>query len=217
MRNLKTFLSGGLLAAVALFSSACSAADTGSSGTFQAGKDYTEVPSPQKPADPKRITVEEFFWYGCPHCFSLDPAAEQWRASKAADVDFVRVPNTLGRPEGEVHSRAFYIASTLGILDKTHKPLFDAIHVQHQPMSDLASIRALYVAAAGIKPADFDGVASSFVVDSGMRRAEALARTYVIRSVPNVIVGGRYVVASQPNTFKIVDFLIDKIRKERGN
>jgi len=116
-----------------------------------------------------------------------------------------------------VHSRAFYIASTLGILDKTHKPLFDAIHVQHQPMSDLASIRALYVAAAGIKPADFDGVASSFVVDSGMRRAEALARTYVIRSVPNVIVGGRYVVASQPNTFKIVDFLIDKIRKERGN
>lgn len=214
MRNLKTLVTGGLLAVVALFSAACSAAD---SGGFQAGRDYTEVPSPQKPADPKRITVEEFFWYGCPHCYSLDPAVEQWRASKPADVDFTRVPNTLGRPEGEVHSRAFFIASTLGILDKTHKPLFDAIHVQHQPMSDLASIRTLYVAVAGIKPADFDGVASSFVVDSGMRRAESLARTYVIRSVPNLIVGGRYVVASQPNTFKVVDFLIDKIRKERGN
>ena len=217
MRNLKTFLSGGLLAVAALFSSACSAADSGSGGSFQAGKDYTEVPSAQKPADPKRITVEEFFWYGCPHCFALEPQVEQWRATKAADVDFSRVPNTLGRPEGEVHSRAYYIASTLGILDKTHKPLFDAIHVQHQPMNSLESIRALYVATAGIKPADFDGVASSFVVDSGMRRAEALARTYVIRSVPNVIVGGRYVVASQPNTFKVVDYLIDKIRKERGN
>ena len=217
MRNLKTFLSGGLLAVAALFSSACSAADTGSSGAFQAGKDYTEVPSAQKPADPKRITVEEFFWYGCPHCFALEPQVEQWSATKSADVDFSRVPNTLGRPEGEVHSRAFYIASTLGILDKTHKPLFEAIHVQHQSMNDLASIRALYVATAGIKPSDFDGVASSFVVDSGMRRAEALARTYVIRSVPNVIVGGRYVVASQPNTFKVVDYLIDKIRKERGN
>jgi len=214
MRNLKTLVTGGLLAVVALFSAACSAAD---SGGFQVGRDYTEVPSPQKPADPKRITVEEFFWYGCPHCFTLDPAVDQWRATKPADVDFVRVPNTLGRPDGEVHSRAFYIASTLGILDKTHKPLFDAIHVQHQPMADLASIRALYVAVAGIKPADFDGVASSFVVDSGMRRAESLARTYVIRSVPNLIVGGRYVVASQPNTFKVVDFLIDKLRKERGN
>ena len=217
MRNLKTLLSGGLLAVAALFSSACSAADTGSSGAFQAGKDYTEVPSAQKPADPKRITVEEFFWYGCSHCFALDPAVEQWRATKAADVDFSRVPNTLGRPEGEVHSRAYYVAQTLGILDKTHKPLFDTIHVQHLPMNDLAAIRALYVATAGIKASDFDGVASSFVVDSGMRRAEALARTYVIRSVPNVIVGGRYLVASQPNTFKVVDYLIDKIRKERGN
>lgn len=217
MRNLKTLVAGGLLAVTALFSAACSAADTGSSGGFQAGRDYTEVPSPPKPADPKRITVEEFFWYGCPHCFSLDPAVEQWRASKPADVDFTRVPNTLGRPEGEVHSRAFYIAQTLGILDKTHKPLFEAIHVQHQPMNSLEAIRELYVAVAGIKPVDFDGIAGSFVVDSGMRRAESLARTYVIRSVPNVVVGGRYVVASQPNTFKIVDFLIDKVRKERGN
>ena len=84
MRNLKTLVAGGLLAVTALFSAACSDADTGSGG-FQAGRDYTEVPSPPTPADPKRITVEEFFWYGCPHCFSLDPAVEQWRASKPAE------------------------------------------------------------------------------------------------------------------------------------
>ena len=216
MRKLKTLITGGLLAVAALFGSACSAADSGSAA-FQAGKDYVELSAVQKPADPKRITVEEFFWYGCPHCYTLDPAVEQWRATKPGDVDFTRVPNTLGRPEGEVHSRAYYIASTLGILDKTHKPLFDAIHVQRQSMTDLGSIRALYVAAAGIKPADFDGVASSFVVDSGMRRAEAQARSHLIRSVPSIIVGGQYQVGAQANAFKIVDFLIEKIRKERGN
>ena len=215
MRTLKTLVAGSLLAIASLFGSACSAADTGSA-SFQPGRDYTEVPNVQKPADPKRITVEEFFWYGCPHCYVLDPALDTWLKDKPADVDFSRVPNTLGRPEGEVHSRAFYIAQTLGILDKTHKPLFDAIHVQHQSMTSLDAIRALYVAAAGIKPADFDGVANSFVVDSGMRRAEAQARTYVIRSVPNLIVGGQYSVPSSANTFKVVDFLIDKIRKDRN-
>ncbi|HET7797725.1 MAG TPA: thiol:disulfide interchange protein DsbA/DsbL [Nevskia sp.] len=214
MRSLKTFFAGGLIAAFALFSAACSAADTG--GGYQLGKDYAELPSPQKPADPKRITVEEFFWYGCPHCFSLEPSVEKWKPTKAGDIDFIQIPNTLGRPEGEVHARAFYIAQTLGILGKTHSALFNAIHEQHQPMSSLESIRTLYVAAAGIKPADFDGVASSFVVDSGMRRADALARTYLIRSVPSLIVGGRYVVSGSPDAFKVVDFLANKIRKERN-
>lgn len=217
MRTLKNFVAGGLLATLALFSVACSAADSATSaGDFQAGKDYTEVPAAQKPADPKRITVEEFFWYGCSHCFALEPTVESWLKTKPADVDFIRVPNTLGRPEGEVHARAFYIAQTLGILDKTHKPLFEAIHVQHQPMSSLEAIRELYVAVAGIKPADFDGIAASFVVDSGLRRGEAQARTYVIRSVPILIVGGTYAVPGSPTAFKTVDFLIAKLRKSRS-
>ncbi len=214
MRTFKNFLAGGLLTALALFSAACGAADN---AAIQSGRDYSEVPSPQKPADPKRITVEEFFWYGCPHCYALEPTVGTWLKTKPADVDFVRVPNTLGRPEGEVHSRAFYIAQTLGILDKTHKPLFDAIHAQHQPMNTLDAIKELYVAVAGIKPADFDGIASSFVVDSGMRRAESLARTYMIRSVPILIVGGQYAVPGSPVATKTVDFLIDKIRKDRNN
>lgn len=216
MRTFKTFVATGLLAVVSLFSAACGAAG-GPGAEYQAGRDYAELPNVQKPSDPKRISVEEFFWYGCPHCYTLDPAVESWLKTKPADVDFARVPNTLGRPEGEVHSRAFYIAQTLGILDKTHKPLFEAIQVQRQPMSTLDSIRALYVAAAGIKPADFDGVATSFVVDSGMRRAEAQARSYLIRSVPTVVVGGQYAVPSSATTFHVVDHLIEKIRKDRGN
>ena len=79
----------------------------------------------------------------------------------------------------------------------------------------MESIRDLYVATAGIKPADFDGVVNSFVVDYGMNKGEALSRTYLIRSVPNLIVGGKYSVSAGPNATKIVDYLIDKIRKDR--
>lgn len=210
LRSLKGLARGGLLVAVALFAGTASAAEP-----YELGKEYKEVRQVIAPANAKRITVEEFFWYGCPHCFHLEPEVAAWLPKKPADVDFTRVPNTLGRPEGEVHSRAFYIAQTLGIGDKVHRPLFDAIHVQHYPMSSLDSIRALFVEVAGIKPADFDGVASSFVVDSGMRRAEQASQTYGITGVPAIVIGGKYTVSAQQDTFKVVDYVIEKVRKER--
>lgn len=215
MRFLKSLAQVGVLAVFGAASVACSAA-TESSADYQLGTQYKQVREVQKPTDPKRITVEEFFWYGCPHCFHLDPEIAAWLPKKGGDVDFTRIPNTLGRPEGEVHARAFYVAQTLGIGEKIHKPLFDAIHIQHYPMNTLDSIRALFVEVAGIKPADFDGVATSFVVDSGLRRAELAARAYGITAVPAIVVGGKYLVNAQPqDTMKVVDFVIEKIRKER--
>lgn len=216
MSVLASRLKRGLFAAFALFAVACSAATDAGKGSYAPGTDYKQVRTVQTPADPKRITVEEFFCYCCPHCFHFDPELESWTKTKPGDVDFVRVPNTLGRPDGEVQARAFYIAQTLGISDKIHTPLFSAIHAKNIPMGSLNSIRDLFVEAGGIKPADFDGVSTSFVVDSGMRRAEAESRDYMITSVPTIVVGGKYAVAGgTAESLKIVDFLIDKIRKER--
>ena len=101
------------------------------------------------------------------------------------------------------------------ILDKTHQALFDAINQQSFPMSTLDSIRALYVDKAGIKPQDFDSIANSFVVDGNMRRADASAQSYGITGTPTIVVGGKYVVDAQTDMLKVVDFVIDKVRKER--
>jgi len=210
MRLLKQ---GLLLGFFGLFAVACSAAD--SSPAYELGKQYRQANQVQKADNAKRITVEEFFWYGCPHCYHLEPEINKWLEHKPADVDFVRVPNTLGRPIGELHERAFYIAQTLNILDKTHEPMFDAIHAQGFPMSSLESIRDLYVEKAGIKPADFDAIANGFIVNGDMSRAEDLAQAYGITGTPTVVVGGKYVVDAQNDMFKVVDFVIDKVRKER--
>lgn len=209
-RSFRSIAGSALIAILALGAGIASAAEP-----YSLGKEYKEVRQIQKPADPKRITVEEFFWYGCPHCYHLDPEINAWLPKKAADVDFTRIPNTLGRPEGEIHARAFYVAQALGIVDKVHAPLFAAIHEQHYPMNSLDSIRALYVEVAGIKPADFDGLAASFVVESGLNRSALVARNYGITSVPQLVIGGKYIVGAQADTFKVVDFVIDKIRKER--
>lgn len=209
---MKRLLKSGLFAVLSLFAAACHA-DPGAA--YTEGKNYHLAAMPQKPDDAKRIAVEEFFWYGCPHCYHFEPEVEAWNKAKPADVDFVRVPNTLGRPIGELHERAFYIAQALGILDKTHKPLFDAIHTQGFPMSTLESIRDLYMDKGGITAAQFDAMAHSFVVESNMRRADDLAVAYGITGTPTFVVGGKYVVDAQPDALKVVDFVIAKVRKER--
>ncbi len=207
----------GLLVAITLSPLACSAQAT---NNYVEGKDYKKVREVVAPADLKKVTVEEFFWYGCPHCFHAEPTMAAWNAKKSADVDFQRVPNTLGRPDGELHMKAFYIAEALGVSDKIHKPMFEAIHEKNLPMNTPAQIAALFEKEAGVKPADFAKATSSFMVDSRMRRANQLAMTYGITSVPTLVVGGKYTTSameagSSEKAMEVVDFLVQKIRKER--
>lgn len=207
----------GLLLALSLSPLACGAQAT---GNYTEGKEFKKVREVQTPADAKRVLVEEFFWYGCPHCFAMDPAIEAWKAKKGADVDFVRVPATLGRPDGELHQKAFYIAEALGVGDKMHKALFSAIHEKNQPMHTADQVKALFQKEAGISPEDFDKNTSSFMVDSRVRRSSQLAIAYGITSVPTLIIGGKYVTSaamagSPDKAMQVTDFLIEKIKKER--
>lgn len=210
-----------LIALVALTPLACSAADKAAAATeYKEDVQYKRVPTEQKPTNAKRITVEEFFWYGCPHCYHLDPTVAAWLPTKPADVDFVRVPNSLGRPEGLVHSKAFYTAETLGIGEKVHRPLFDAIHKDHLPMTTQADVQAFFTERFGVMPDIFNSTFSGFAVDSRVRRAEDLAKTYMLTSVPVIVVGGKYttngtMAGDFPTMMKITDFLIKKVREER--
>ncbi len=206
-----------LLLVLSLSPLACGAQAT---ANYTEGKDYKKVREAVAPADAKKVSVEEFFWYGCPHCYAMDPAVDSWKVKQPTDVDFQRVPNTLGRPDGELHQKAFYIAEALGVSDKIHRPLFAAIHDKRQPMNTVEQVRALFEREAAVKPADFDRSTSSFMVDSRVRRAQKLAMSYGVTSVPVVVVGGKYVtspsMAGTPDkAMQVTDFLIEKVRKER--
>lgn len=208
-----------LVATLALMTFACSAQDSGGA-KFEAGKQYKLVKTIAKPADPKRITVEEFFWYGCQHCFHFEPTISAWVAKKPADVDFIRVPASLGRPEGAIHQKAFYTAEALGIGEKIHKPLFDGIHEKHLPLFTQDALAQFFNAQNGVLPDVFASTFNGFAVANRVQRAESLARDYMIYSVPSVVVGGKYETNStMAGSFEgvppVIDFLIEKIRKER--
>src|SRR5471030_772380 len=91
------------------------------------GTDYSELKAVQPVETKGKVEVVEFFWYRCPHCYNLEPVLEPWVKKLPADVQFRRVPAVLS-DAWAIDAAIFYTFEALGVLDKVHKPFFDAIH-----------------------------------------------------------------------------------------
>lgn len=183
---------------------------------WAAGTHYEVLPEP--PARPDgRIEVVEAFWYGCPSCFNLEPHIKRWLATKPDDVQFTRVAASLN-PGWRVHARAFYTADALGVVDKVHDALFNALHLQRDPLNTVDSIAAVFAEHAGTDPTEFRTAFGSFGVDARMRRGDQLVRRHRLNGVPAVIVNGRYLTdpgraRGFENVMQVVDHLIELERR----
>lgn len=197
---------------------ACSAADD---APYKLGEQYQRVRAVQAPANPAKIEVMEVFAYSCPHCYAFDPIVAKWVKALPADVEFVRMPHTLGQPGNDLRNRAFYAARMLGVLDRFHTALFEAVHRDHKPMGTAADLRALFVQSTGVKAEDFDAAVNSFAADAGFRRGESTVQGLGIASVPTMVVDGRYFVSPGmtkgfDGMLKVTDYLVAQARRERA-
>lgn len=188
---------------------ACAADD------FVEGRDYTKLSSAQPTSSGDRIEVVELFWYGCPHCYHLEPFIENWLKTKPDDVEFVRLPAILGA-NWELLAKAYFTADLLGVLDRTHRALFDEIHEKNNKIRDEAGLRAFFM-QHGVSAADFDKTFNSFAVNVKLNNARLMTRRYAITGVPTLIVNGKYSTGpSQTNgnehVMAVVDYLVAKER-----
>jgi protein dithiol oxidoreductase (disulfide-forming) len=180
---------------------------------------YTEL-KPVQPieAGAGKVEVIEFFWYGCPHCYNLEPVLEPWLKKKPVDVQFRRVPAVFN--ERWAHDAAiFYAFEALGVLDKVHKPFFDAIH-RDRLRTDSQPALAEWLQKNGIDSKRFFDTMKSFGVQSKLRRATQLTIAYRIDGTPAMAVQGRYTVSaeqgrSQQGMVETVDYLVDMVRKQK--
>lgn len=149
------------------------------------------VPAQPTHAPPGQVEVTEAFWYGCPHCYALEPQLERWRQQgKPAFVFFNRIPVLWGAIQRE-HARLYYAAAGLGKLDDLHGALFAAIQ-QGMPLDTREAAQAFF-AQHDVKAADFNQAYDSAAVAASLRQAETLGVRYRIASVPTVIVNGKYI------------------------
>ena len=186
---------------------------------FVEGTHYRVMDTPANVADPERIEVREFFFYGCPHCYSVQPLISNWKENQADDVNFVPTPVLFIRG-AEPLARAFYVARSKGILDEVHMPIFQAIHEHREALFDNRAL-ARFFRAYGIEADEFNDLYSSFGVSTRVRQADALTREYRITGTPAFTVAGKYVVlrqnlANDRETFQVIDYLVNRERKARN-
>lgn len=162
------------------------------SSKFKEGANYTKiVPAQPSSVAAGKVEVLEVFWYGCGHCFALDPSLETWRTKhKPAYVEFVRVP-AMWNDTLRMHARIFYTADLLGKLEELHTPIFQEIQTKGNPLNTVESITAFF-RSKGVSTDEFQKAFSSFAVESKLQRADFLNRRYRIESVPTIIVNGKY-------------------------
>jgi thiol:disulfide interchange protein DsbA len=209
-----------MLLCLPLWACADEAPNAAPAADYDEGIDYAAVLPPLAGASDGKVKVVELFWYGCPHCFQFEPHIHKWMENKPANVEFERIPAVFmdknGKPRAswEIHARAYYTADVMGVLEKIHAPLFDAIHVKKQRPFSKDALRALFV-AQGIDGAQFDATFNSFAVNGLVANAIRKTQEYGISGVPALAVQGKYriggrMAGSYDNMLKITDFLVAK-------
>jgi thiol:disulfide interchange protein DsbA len=218
MKIMTKWLSAVLLPFV--ISTAWAAAD------YVEGTQYTRLASPQPTSAPGKIEVVEMFSYACPHCFHMEAELDEWLKAKPDDVVFVRYP-VVFRPDWELLAKAYFTAEILGVLDKTHEALFEAIHEKNQKFPDEAAMQAFFV-SQGVSADDFKKTFDSFEVDMKVRNAKDMTRRYAITGVPTFIVNGKFSTSASlagsnvkglsvkelnEKTLAVVDYLVEQERE----
>ena len=184
---------------------------------YVAGTHYMEIANPVNTGDSSKVEVIEAFWYGCSHCFRFEPLITNWEENKPDDVDFVRFP-ALWNNLMKIHAQVYYAAEALDAVDALHEHIFNAINVERNMLQNEGQISELFT-EHGVSQEDFDRTFNSFSVRTKVNQAEARMQDYGIRSTPNMIVNGKYLITTSENVrtqqemLEIVDFLVEKERQ----
>jgi thiol:disulfide interchange protein DsbA len=200
-------------------------AATAASAQVVAGRDYQVLKRPQPTETGNKVEVLEFFWYGCPHCNTLQPSLHAWLKRKPADVEFRRMP-ALFQDSWAPLTRVYYTLEAMGLVEKLHLDVFSAIHEKKVRLQD-PKVLLDWVAAKGVDRQKFSDTHSSFSVQSRTQRAMEVTRAYDIPGTPAIVIDGRYLTAPSmivkgDNTidydryFKVVDEVIAMARKNKA-
>ena len=174
---------------------------------------YTELKPPIPAEGGAKIEVLEFFWYGCIHCYNLEPQIDTWLKKLPSDVQFRRVPAVFNE-RWALDAAIFYAMEAMGVLDKLHRPLFDAIH-KDRLRTDNQQAFGEWLQKQGVDSKKLFETVRSFGVQSKTRRAAQLTVAYKVDGTPAMGVDGRFMVPAQQGMLQAVESLVEQVRKQK--
>lgn len=195
---------------------ACASSAVAAQPQFKAGDQYQKIDPPVATNQASGIRVTEIFWYHCPHCFHFDPELSHWVSKQDNDVSFRRVPATFGKL-WTLDGKIYYTEKALGVLDKMHTKVFNAIHEKHLHLTSETDY-VQFFKKQGIAAGKFKSAFDSFGVHSRVERAGEYVRNLGVTSVPTLVVNGRYLITprgagSLDKMLRVADYLIARERK----
>ena len=176
---------------------------------------YVQI-SNQKQTEYDQIVIYEFFWYGCPHCFNLEPTMDQIEADLGKDTILIKVPVSL-RDTWQNHAKAYFTLKQMNLDDDLHVKLFEEIHINSKRLDTRDSL-SQFVSNHGYNSKKFEELFDSFGTEIRMNKASRLAREYQISSVPTLVINGKYMtsgsyVSSYDELIDVVNLLVEKERQ----
>ena len=207
----------GLLALICLLVAMGVSAQSAPTITLSAGKNYRQI-SQQPVADPSRIEVIDFFFYGCPFCNELRPALERWRKDLPGDVVFRRVP-TVRHDSWAPLARTYFTLESLGEVERLHEAVYKSYHDEELHMSK-PDVMADWASRHGIERQRWLEVYQSSEVSRKVDLARKLTREYDIQGTPSIVVNGRYLTSSGMTddvklVVPVVQLLIERVRSQK--
>jgi protein dithiol oxidoreductase (disulfide-forming) len=222
MKHLIVALLGGLAVLLAPVSQAAQ--------TWTEGNQYEVLSPPQRSSvAPGKVEVMEVFSYGCPACNGFQPAMATLRHDLPANAQLTYLPASF-KPDEDwpMLQRAYFTAQALGIAERTHQAMFDAVWKTGElaivdpatqrlksPAPSLEDAARCYHRLTGVSPETFLSTARSFGVDVRMRAADAQIMAMRVPSTPCIVVNGKYridmsTLHSQDELVGLVRYLVDK-------
>jgi len=179
----------------------------------------TKESIPTKSKD--KIEVVELFWYGCVHCFNMDPYLDKWADDLPKDVTFRRIP-AIPRKDWVASAKAYYALESLGLVNKLHEKLFDAIHKEKLFKHNDTKALINWIALNGkLDKKDVEAAFNSFSMKSKLSRSFKIFKAAGATGVPTMIIDGKYFTSStmaggEQNAIDIMNFIIKNVRKDKA-
>ena len=196
-------------------------------GTFafaeapKVGAEFDAVAQPIATDNVAKIEVMEIFWYGCSHCYNMEAPLNTWVKKLPSDVYFKRVPG-LPNPSWAPMAKTFYAMETLGVSDKLHTKLFEAIHKTKalDPTNEAAAI-AWVTAQSGLDKLKVEQAFKSFTINTNLNRAALVFRNSGATGVPSLVIDGKYITSStmaggNEQALKTAEYIIGNVRADKA-
>ena len=185
------------------------------------GTEFDAVAQPIPTENAAKIEVMEIFWYGCPHCYHMEEPLNAWVKKLPKDVYFKRVPG-LPNASWAPMAKAYYAMDALGVGEKLHTPLFEAVHKSKtlNPTDETAAI-AWVTQQSGLDKLKVEQAFKSFSTNTNLNRAAQIFRASGATGVPTLVIDSKYITSAtqaggNEQALKVADYIIGNVRTDKA-